>query len=170
MSWGDVTLSDKEFYTLMARYAGVNNLSTVEKYWKAAVEVMIRELYINHTCRCPLIGTFNVKEIQESYQMQKDSNGNERMYKVEPRIIPSFIPHDDFVNDVNMFSVTKKARRRVRRGEMTERDYLRQIRADNFGVVGGISEKRMENSKRKFLELLQQKKQKGKVDLTEDEN
>ena len=170
MSWGEITLTDKEFYTLMARYAGVNNLSTVEKYWKAAVEVMIREIYINHTCRCPLIGTFNVREIQESYQMQKGSDGKERMYKVEARIVPTFIPHDDFINDVNMFGVTKKFRKRVKKGEMTERDYLRQIRADNFGIIGGISEKRMENSKKKFLELLQQKKQKGKVELEENED
>lgn len=170
MSWGDITLTDKEFYTLMARYAGVTNLATVEKYWKAAVEVMIREIHINHTCRLPLIGTFNVKEVEENFQLQRGPDGKEKMYKVEARIIPTFIPHDDFVNDVNMFGVTKKARRRIRKGEMTERDYLRQIRAENMGVIGSLSEQRMENSKKKFLEMLQKKKQKGKVDLEENED
>ena len=170
MSWGGVTLSDKEFYTLMARYAGVNNISTVEKYWKAAVEVMIRELYINHTCRCPLIGTFNVKEIGESFQVQRGRDGEEKVYKVDARISPVFTPHDDFINDINMFAVTKSGRRRIRQNSMTERDYQRQVRAESLGIVGSLSEERMEASKKKFLELLQKKKQKGKVDLTEDED
>lgn len=170
MSWGTVALSDKEFYTLMARHAGVTNLATVEKYYRAMVEVIIRELYVNQTCRLPLLGTFNVREVSENFQLQRGPDGKERMYKIPARIVPTFIPHDDFTNDINMQAVTKRARRRVRENSMTERDYLRQVRAEAMGVIGSLSEERMENSKKKFLEMLQQKKQKGKVDLEEDED
>ena len=170
MSWGNIALTDKEFYTLMARHADVTNLNTVEKYWRAAVEVIIREMYINRTCRVPLIGTFYAKEIGETFQVQKGRDGKEKIYKVEPRIRPLFEPHDDFINDINMMAVTKRGRKRVRRNTMTQRDYLRQIRADALGVDGSLSEERMENSRKKFKEMLQQKKVKGKVDLEEDED
>lgn len=172
MSWGNITLSDKEFYTLMARYADVTNLSTVEKYYKAMVETVIREMIINHTCRLPLLGTFNVREINESFQIQRGKDGKEKMYKVPARIVPTFIPHDDFINDINMIAVTKKGRRRVRNGDLTERDYLRQVRSESMGMVGCLSEERIEMSRKKFKELLQDKKNKikGKVDKTENED
>lgn len=172
MGWGNITLTDKEFYTQMARFADVSNLSTVEKYWEAAVETIIRELYINHTCRVPMLGTFFVKEIGESIQLQKGKDGEEKLYKVPARIVPQFVPHDDFTNDVNMIAVTKLGRRRVRRGSLTERDYKRQIRAESMGVIGSLSEERMEASREKFKEMLKDKKNKvkGKVDKNNDED
>lgn len=170
MSWGTVALTDKEFYTLMARYADVTNLSTVEKYYRAMVEVIIRELYIHQTCRLPLLGTFNVREVSEGVQVQYGPDGKEHMYKIPARIVPVFVPHDDFTNDVNMQAVTKLARRRVKNNAMTARDYQRQIRADALGVSGALSQERMDKSKKEFIEMLRKSKQKGKVDSKEDED
>lgn len=172
MAWGSNTLSDKDFYKLMARFADVTNLQTVEKYWTAAAEVIIREMYINHSCRVPLLGTFYAEEIPESIQKQKDENGNDIYYHIPKRIKAKFEAHDDFINDINMVAVTKLGRRRARRGEETERDKIRRMRADSLSAIGPMTEEKMEQTRTQFRELLENKKRKakGKVDLTENED
>lgn len=170
MSLNNFYLTDKEFYKLMARYADVSNLQTVSKYWQAAVEVIIRELYINGTCRVPFLGTFSTKKYGEQIQIQKGPDGKEIIYRVPEREIPIFTPHDDMINDVNMCGVTKRYRKRLKAGTLTQRDYMRQIRAETLNVNGSLSEERLEASKIKFKELLNEKKNKikGKVDKEDD--
>ena len=172
MGWGNITLTDKEFFTQMARFADVNNLQTVQKYWYAACEVIIRELFYNGTCRVPGLGTFSTRKVGEQVQIQKGPGGKEVIYRVPEREVPIFTPHDDMINDINMQGVTKAYRRRLRAGTLTQRDYERQVRAEALGVVGSLSEERINASKDKFKEMLNEKKRKikGKVDLTEDED
>lgn len=172
MGWGNITLTDKEFFKQMARFADVTSLETVQKYWYAACEVIIRELFYNGTCRVPGLGTFSTRKVGEQVQIQKGPDGKEVVYRVPEREVPIFIPHDDMINDINMQGVTKAYRRRLRAGTLTQRDYERQVRAEALGVVGSLSEERINASKDKFKEMLNEKKRKikGKVDLEEDED
>ena len=172
MGWGNITLTDKEFFKQMARFADVSSLETVQKYWYAACEVIIRELFYNGTCRVPGLGTFSTRKVGEQVQIQKGPDGKEAVYKVPEREVPIFTPHDDMINDINMQGVTKAYRRRLKAGALTQRDYERQVRAEALGVVGSLSEERITASKEKFKKMLDEKKKKikGKVDLKEDED
>lgn len=172
MSWGGITLSDKEFFKQMARFSDVTSLETVQKYWYAACEVIIRELFYNGTCRVPGLGTFSTRKVGEQIQIQKGKDGKEVVYRVPEREVPIFTPHDDMINDINMQGVTKAYRRRLKSGTLTQRDYERQIRAESLGVFGSLSEERINASKDKFKKLLEEKKKKvkGKVDLKENED
>ena len=171
MAWGNTTLTDKEFFTQMARFADVNSLQTVQKYWYAACEVIIRELFYNGTCRVPGLGTFSTRKVGEQIQIQKGPEGREVVYRVPEREVPVFTPHDDMINDINMQGVTKQYRKRLKAGTLTQRDYERQVRAEALGVAGSLSEERIEASKKKFKEMLDEKKKKikGKVDLTDED-
>ena len=174
MAWGKITLTDKEFFTQMARFADVNSLQTVQKYWYAACEVIIRELFYNGNCRVPGLGTFSTRKVGEQVQIQKGPNGKEVTYLVPEREVPIFTPHDDMINDINMQGVTKMFRKRLKAGALTQRDYERQLRAEALGITKSenLSEERINESKIKFQKFLQQKKKKikGKVDLKEDED
>ena len=171
MAWGNTTLTDKEFFTQMARFADVNSLQTVQKYWYAACEVIIRALFYNGTCRVPGLGTFSTRKVGEQIQIQKGPEGREVVYRVPEREVPVFTPHDDMINDINMQGVTKQYRKRLKAGTLTQRDYERQVRAEALGVIGSLSEERLEASKKKFKEMLDEKKKKikGKVDLTDED-
>lgn len=171
MSWGNITLTDKEFFTQMARYADVSDPRTCAKYWYAACEVIIRELFYNGSCRTPTLGTFTTKHVGESVQVQKGPDGKQVVYQVPPRDIPEFTPHDDMINDINMQGVTKQYRKRLKAGKLTKRDYERQIRAEVLGVNGNLSEQRIEASKKEFKKMLEDKKNKfkGKVDLIDED-
>ena len=171
MAWGNTTLTDKEFFTQMARFADVNSLQTVQKYWYAACEVIIRELFYNGTCRVPGLGTFSTRKVGEQIQIQKGPEGREVVYRVPEREVPVFTPHDDMINDINMQGVTKQYRKRLKAGTLTQRDYERQVRAEALGVIGSLSEERLEASKKKFKEMLDEKKKKikGKVDITDED-
>lgn len=171
MGWGNIALTDKEFFKQMARFADVSNLSTVQKYWYAACEVIIRELFYNGTCRVPGLGTFSTRKVGEQIQIQKGPEGREVVYRVPEREVPVFTPHDDMINDINMQGVTKAYRKRLKAGALTQRDYERQIRAESLGVTGSLSEERIKASKEQFKKLLQEKKKriKGSVEQ-EDED
>lgn len=65
----------------MARFADVNDPRTCAKYWYAACEVIIRELFYNGTCRVPTLGTFTTKHIGESIQVQKELMVNKLFIK-----------------------------------------------------------------------------------------
>lgn len=165
-------LSEKEFLTLMCRFADSTSLASAQRWYDAFNEVLIRELYFNGTCRLPKIGTFFVKEYEEYLSIQKDINGTEVVYKVPARVMPYFDPVDNFINDINMMGVTKLYRKRLKRGELTMADYERQIRAESLGVVGSLSEERIAKAKEQFNQFLQEKKakRKGKVKPENEED
>lgn len=171
MAGTGIALTDKEFFTQMARFADVTNIATVQKYWYAAVEVIIRELFYNGTCRCPGLGTFSTKVLEEKIQVHKGKDGKKAAYKVPERIYPVFTPQDDMINDINMQGVTKEYRKRLKKQKLTKRDYERHARAEALGIVGNMTEQRQEAAKEKFHKMLQAKKEaiKGKVDSEEDD-
>lgn len=165
-------LTEKEFFTLACRFADSTNTATAKKWWDAFYEVLIRELFFNGTCKVPNVGTFSTKEFGEYLQKQKDINGKEIIYTVPARQVPYFDACDQFINDVNMMGVTKAYRRRLKQGMLTSSDYERQIRAESLGVVGSLSEERIEKAKEAFKEVLKKKKElkKGKVKPEDEED
>lgn len=171
MGWGKITLTDKEFFKEACRFADVKNISTASKWWEAFSEVIIRHLYFDGTCRVPNLGTFNTRTVSEQVQIQKGSDGKQKIYQVPERQVPVFYPHDNMIDDINMTGVTKAYRKRMKAGALTQRDYARQIRAESLGVSGSLSKERIENSKKEFQELLEEKRRKfkGRVE-PEDED
>lgn len=171
MGWNNGALTDKEFLKQACRWADATSVTTASKWWWAFVEVIIRELYYNGSCRIPGLGTFTTKKMGEKIQIQKGLGGREVTYKVPEREVPVFVPHSDMIDDINMQGVTKHYRKKLKAGELTKRDYARQARAESLGVLGSLSEERMEASKEKFIELLEEKKKKtkGKIEVDEKE-
>lgn len=158
-------LTDKEFYRGVAKLLGVK-ASTVQKYWELGFnEFIIRELFFASHCRIPYLGTFTLRKIEERTQMQTDANGRSVLYQVPERYMPVFTPHDTMINDINMQGVTKQYRKRVRSGVMTERDYMRQLRAEICNANGKITEEQVNQAKEDFKDFLAEKKKtKGDVE------
>lgn len=166
-----ISLTDKEFYKEACRYCDATNLNTAAKWWAAFNEVIIRHLYFDKTVRLPNMGTFTLREVGESIQIQHGLEGNEILYRVPAREVPVFTPHDIMIDDVNMSGVTKAYRRRLKLGNLTQRDYERQCRAEALNIDGGLPEKYVEASKERFEKILEEKKKqyKGKVQVENDE-
>lgn len=151
-------LTEKEFYNGVARLLNCS-AKQVKKFWEEGVnEFIVREIFFRGNCKLPGIGTFRTKKIAENFQVQKDINGKEITYKVPERDLPIFDAHDTFINDINMHGVTKAYRKRVKKNALTQRDYLRQIRAEILGVEGSISQERLQKSKKDFQDFLDKKK------------
>lgn len=165
-------LTEKEFLTLACRFTDSTNIATAKKWWDAFYEVIIREMFFNGTCRVPNVGTFFTQEHGEYLQKNKDINGKEVIYTVPARQFPYFDASDQFINDINMMGVTKQYRKRLTKGMLTAADYERQIRAESLGVVGSLSEERIEKAKEAFKEVLKKKKKKtkGKVEPESEED
>ena len=167
-----IDITDKEFFIQMARFADVTNLATVQKYWNAACEVIIRELFYNGRCRVPVLGTFGVKTMKGYENSYTTEDGREIFYKVEERIVPTFTPQDQMINDVNRHGVTKAYRKRLKQGRLGVRDFEREARREAIFKENEFAVKREERAKDEFQKLLEEKKNriKGKVDLKEDED
>lgn len=150
-------LTEKEFYAGVSRLMDTKP-QTIKKYWEGIYEFIIRELFFKGSCRVPMMGNFSLKRIGESIQVQIDQNGKQVTYRIPERDIPIFTPHDTMKNDVNMQGVTKAYRKRLKNGVLTQRDYLRQVRAEALNVSGSLSEERINQAKKDFKELLNQKK------------
>ena len=158
MGWNNAGLSDNEFYKEACRFADAIDMATAKKWWQAFTEVIIRHIYFDGSCRVPDWGTFTTRTVTEQIQVQKGPDGRQAIYRVPERRVPVFTPHDNMIDDINMTGVTKAYRRRLRNGNLTERDYYRQCRAEALGVVGSLSEERLTSSKEKFRKQLEQMK------------
>lgn len=158
-------LTDKEFYRGVAKLIGVK-ASTVQKYWEMGFnEFIVRELFFKGSCRIPNLGSFHLRKVEERTQIQTDANGRTAIYQVPERYVPVFTAHDTMINDVNMQGVTKKYRKRLRAGVLTERDYMRQLRAEACNANGKITEEQVNQAKEDFKEFLAEKKKvKGDVE------
>lgn len=170
MGLSNLTLTNKEFYKQAARWADVTNINTVVKYWEAFVEVIVREVYYNGSCKLPSVGTITTKTLPKTTQHQIDKNGKEHFYEVPARVLPVFTPEDDFINDINMQGVTKTYRRRLNQGQLSKRDYIRKARYEDMSTK--VTEEMVEDSKSKFQELLKEKisNVKGKVEKYDEED
>lgn len=152
-------ITDKEFYTGVARLLDVP-VKQVKTFWENGFnEFIVREIFFRGSCRLPGIGSFRTKKIAESFQVQKNIEGKEIVYKVPERDVPIFDAHDNFINDINMHGVTKAYRKRLKKNALTHRDYLRQIRAETLGVEGSISAERMRESKENFHAFLKDRRE-----------
>lgn len=148
----------KDFYTRVARSRGMNEKS-VREWWSAFYEQIITMLFITGRCVLPDIGTFVLVEKEEQVQKQTDADGEEHLYIVPARSYPVFYVDDDFINDINMTGVTKSYRKRLRKGTLTQRDYLRIQRAEKMQVSEvDIARKNEEKAKMDFEKLLKEKK------------
>lgn len=154
--------TNKEFFKQACRWKDSTSIQTAAEWWSAFQEVIIREVFYNGCCRVPGIGTFTIKEEESHYTKQRMPNGKEVTYLVPGRIVPIFTPEDDFINDVNMQGVTKTYRKRLKKGALTERDYIRQVRADSLAAsacVDEMIEQRRESAKKEFQKLLEKKRE-----------
>ena len=164
-------LTSKEFYLDACRFADSKSTATAKKWWQAFVEVIVRQLYFNNSCYVPYLGMFGLKYLPQQTQTQKAPDGDGVVvYEVPERNIPIFSPNDSFVNDVNMIGVTKAFRKRQKKNKLTQRDYLRQQRAEMLGVEGSLSEAHLEAAKARFLETLKEKAKKKKSKVLEDDD
>ena len=164
-------ITKTQFFKEVCRFADCANTETPAKYWSAIYEVIVRHLYYDECIKVPFLGTFSLREVGESIQVQTDADGNEVVYRVPARRVPVFTPEDNFIDDVNMTGVTKAYRKRLKKGTLTQRDYERKCRAEALNVDGNLPEKYAEAAKEKFAESLKEKvkKFKGKADLKDDE-
>lgn len=168
----DYALTDKEFFIQACRWADAKNIKTASAWWDAFVEVIVREMFYTGACKLPNLGVLSCRQIAESLQVQKGPNGEEMVYRVPERYVPSiFVPDDGFINDVNMQGITKAYRRRLKAGQLTQRDWERQMRADALNVEGALSKPQIEKAQEEFKELLKEKKKKtkGKVEPEDDD-
>mgnify|MGYP000909571132 CR=1 FL=1 len=162
-------LSDKEFFEQMCRWADSLSTQTASKWWNAAFEVIVRNVYLQGSCRIPGLGVITTKEVKETYQKQiNPETGETVVYKVPARVLPYLIASDDFVNDVNAEGVTKQYRKRLKANALTMRDYEREVRAQ--ALNGQPTDKKVEEAKEEFKKLLKQKVAKNKAKLERNEN
>lgn len=175
-------LNKKEFLKQMCRWADSSSTAVADKWWTAAVEVIIRELYFRGVVNLPGIGIIKTQLIKGNVQEQPDPNTGEKIkYLVPERVIPTFKPCDQFLNDINMEGVTKAYRRRKKEDALTYNDYLRELRKEELmGVL--VSDNKntftqdelwdsnaLEKKKEAFAEKLKERKKKhGRVEK-EDE-
>lgn len=150
--------TDKELYVEVARLLGVT-VSTVRKYFvDGFYEAFVRLTWAKGSCTIPHFGTITLVHEPERYQVQKNAEGEEVIYKVPARDKPVFTPHDTFINDVNNLGVTKSYRKRMKRNQLTTMDYRRQQRAEELGNFGSMSPERIEKSKEDWKKKLEEKK------------
>lgn len=153
--------TNKEFFQQACRWKDSTSTQTAAQWWAAFQEVIIRELFYNGTCRVPGLGRFGVEERAGGYVKSKDEKGRPVNYYVPPRVVPIFTPEDDFINDINMQGVTKAYRKRLKKGELTQRDFEREIRADTLdgeAMLDEMVEQRREQAQADFQEFLANKR------------
>lgn len=149
----------KDFYLRVARNRNASD-RTVREWWLSFYDQILTLLFVTGKCTLPMIGTIVLVEKEEQIQKQVDSNGEEHLYLVPARSYPVLYVEDDFINDVNMQGVTKSYRKRLRRGALTQRDYLRIQRAENMNVSPVDTARKIEEaSKEKFAKTLKKKKE-----------
>lgn len=164
-------LSDKEFYEAICRWADSTNTQTASKWWNAAMEVIIRNVYLTGSCRVPGLGAIVTKEVEETFQKQIDpTTGQQVVYRVPARVLPQLIASDDFVDDINMEGVTKAYRKRLKKNQLSIRDYEREVRAQAMKVDKFVPQAQVEEAQEKFKGLLKQKVAKNKAKLSKNKD
>lgn len=173
MSYRSMMLTNKEFFKQACRWKDSSSVQTAAEWWGAFQEVIIREIFYNGTCRVPGLGRFSIEERDGCYQKQVSDNGKTATYYVPPRIVPVFTPEDDFINDVNMQGVTKKYRKRLKYGGMTERDIEREVRAESMdaeSMLEDMVEQRKKKAQKELQKLLAKKRKNNKESNERNKN
>lgn len=163
---------DKAFYLEACRFADSKSERAAAKWWTAFMEVIVRHMFYEGEVYVPLLGRFYTKHIPQSTQFHKDPNGGGMVSYVLPEHeLPKFAPSDNFINDVNMTGVTREFRKRRKRDLLTERDYLRELRANAICADEFGQKEKAEEAQARFKEKLARMvaKSKGTVEV-EDED
>lgn len=154
-------LDEKEFYEALAQWADMYDKRRMERYTKAFAEVIIHELCFAEEVRVPYLGMFTVQKYKGYDYITKDFGGKPKKVHVPSRQMPVFIPCDSLVNDVNNEYVTKEFKRRENRGNLTWRDYTRELRHELWEAEEqdkkystDKTKKRVENLHKKFKQTL----------------
>ena len=146
-------LNDKEFYEATAQWADMYDKKRMERYTKALAEVIIHELRFVGELRVPYIGTFSVQKYKGYEYMSKDFGGKPKKVCVPDRQLPVFVPCDSLINDVNVDYTTKEYKRRDRKGELSWRDYTRELRHELWDAEEEASKTDDTKAKKKAEEL-----------------
>lgn len=157
---------ERDFIKTACRWADASAYHTGTKWWEAFKETIIGEMFYYGTVYIPGIGTFTSKYMKNGKQKQIDQYGVEHIYIVPERVIPVFTPEDDFINDINMHGVTKLYRARERKDQLTERDTIREMRAEVYQLKeeGHISE--MQDKKQALMNEKKHRKKKRSTNKT----
>lgn len=152
----DDDLSKKDFIRLMCKYAGSKEPKNGAIWLEALIEVMIREIDIKGSVNVPYLGRFvGVKTASRLSTIVID--GEPKVVRIPERLTPMFRPCADFIDDINGKGVSGKYQKRKLRGRLTQRDWYRQIRADEGLTVGYINEEKIEKAKSAFLKKIQKR-------------
>ena len=162
-------ITNKDFFVKAGRWKDCKSQQTVTEWWDAFLEVIIRDVFLLGSCKIPGIGTISTKYIEGGFQKQIGPDGKEVIYTVPARMMPYFIPEDDFINDINCVGVTKKYRKRLKEGALTEHDYEREARANAMDNVSAMYEDRTEQAQEEFQKTLKQKRIDNKRKKLNDE-
>lgn len=134
-------LSPQEFYSQVSKWVNGKRVYVAEKWCKAVVEVIIQECFFKHSCKVPLLGTFDLIHHKEITRTQ-NKNGEVQTYIVPEHFSVKFTPCDSFINDVNGKGVTKMYRKRIKDNEITKRDIERQLRFEKEKVDKYLEEQK----------------------------
>ena len=154
-------VTNKEIFKQACRWKDSSSTQTAADWWSAFLEVIVREVFYNGSCRVPGLGTFTTRFEEGKTWTQPIGNGKYATYTAPARVYPLFAAEDDFINDINMQGVTKKYRRRLKNGVLTARDYERELRAESvkmIDVVSDMVEMRREKAQEEFQELMARKR------------
>ena len=155
-------VTNKEFFKQACRWKDSSSTQTAADWWSAFLEVIVREVFYNGSCRVPGLGTFTTRFEEGKTWTQPIGNGKYATYTAPARVYPLFAAEDAFINDINMQGVTKKYRRRLKKGVLTARDYERELRAEAVNlvdIVDDMVEQRREKAQAELQELLKAKRQ-----------
>lgn len=155
-------VTNKEFFKQACRWKDSSSTQTAADWWSAFLEVIVREVFYNGKCRVPGLGSFTVRFEEGKTWTQPIGGGKFATYTAPARVYPLFAPEDDFINDINMQGVTRKYRKRLKKGELTARDYERELRAEAvkmMDIVDDMVEQRREKAQAELQELLKTKRQ-----------
>lgn len=146
-------LSDKEFYEATAQWADMYDKKRMERYTKALAEVVIHELKFVEELRVPYLGMFYLQKYKGYDYETKDFGGKPKKVHVPPRQIPVFVPCDSLINDVNEEFRTKEYKRRESRGDLSWRDYTRELRHELLEAEEDMKENNTQENQDRVNEL-----------------
>lgn len=159
MPYNGGSITDSEFFKAACRWKSTTDIKTAAAWWNAFCEVIYREIYLNGSCRIPNIGKIVTEFRDKTTYTTKDINGKTISYEVPERLYPQFIPHDDFINDINMRGVTRAYRKRLAKRAPTKRDIMRDMRAKSISVAESETMKKSKQYQEDFQKLLREKSQ-----------
>lgn len=137
--------------------------AVAKKWWYVFVEIIVRWCFLRGECRLPQVGVFKmIKSPREVVPVRFKNNTDTPVYQSNEKFLVYFEPVDDFIDDVNMKGISHEFRKKARKGLLTTRDYLRELRAEQLTKVKKWDKAREKHSKATQKEFLAELKEKQK--------